>query len=61
MDHPIPKRCRTSNKIVNAYESLVTETAHAQYALREETKVADVNMDGGSRKSDGLRHKSHCL
>lgn len=44
------KRCRTSNKIVNAYESLVTETAHAHYALREETKVADVNMDGGSRK-----------
>lgn len=30
--------------------SCFTETAHAHYVLREKTKEADINMDGGSRK-----------
>lgn len=38
------------NKIVSAYETLVTVNANAHYTLREKTKVADVNMDCGSVK-----------
>lgn len=41
------KHCRTFNEIVSAYESLVTETEHAHYALREKNE--------SSRRKHGWR------
>lgn len=37
---------------------LVTENAHAHYALQKKTKVADVKMDGGSKKTEMFRGRN---